>query len=99
VLHREEIPYPNGENGADVWNGAARCCCRLVQEPHEKVAIVGHMAEPPVHRLRRFEIAQQKRFPFGAPPENCSITVMKYIEAENQYFLYTFNDFSHLKTI
>lgn len=99
ALHREDLPYPNGENGADVWKRCSALLLQIVREPHEKVAIVAHGGTIRSIVCGVLGIAQQKRFRFGAPLENCSITVVKYIEAKNQYFLHTFNDFSHLKAI
>ena len=42
------------------------------------------------------DIPQEKRFYLGLPPENCSITVLKYNEKDEKFYLHIFNDYTHL---
>lgn len=95
-LHEEDIPYPNGENGAVVWRRCAAQLEKIVQQPYQKVAIVCHGGTIRSIICGVLSIPQEKRFYFGNPPENCSISIVRYREDEARFYLHSFNDCTHL---
>jgi len=96
VLHQEDIPYPNGENGRDVWSRCRISLEKLIALRHKKIAIVSHGGAIRSIVCGVLGIPQQKRFFLGAPLENCSISLIRYDEADKKFYLHAFNDFSHL---
>lgn len=93
-LHEEDLPYPNGESGTDVWNRCGALAEELLQKPGARVAVVCHGGVIRTLLCGLFQIPQVRRFLFGMPLENCSITIVK--QEEGQRYLHTFNDYSHL---
>ena len=93
-LHKEDIPYPNGENGDNVWQ---RCKCeleRINEIENNRIAIVCHGGTIRSIICGLLNISQEIRFFFGSPPEFCSIS--KIVKNDNQYFLHIFNDYNHI---
>jgi len=98
-LHEEDIPYPNGENGADVWSRCAPRLQEIIRQPHQKVAIVCHGGTIRSIICGILNLPQEKRFFFGNPPENCSISIVRYREEEARFYLHSFNDCAHLDAL
>lgn len=96
LLHNEDIPYPNGENGEDVWKRCRVELEEIIQSRYQKVAIVMHGGTIRATICGILDLPQQRRFYFGFPPENCSISIVKYQEEEKRFYLHSFNDISHL---
>lgn len=97
VLHKEDIPYPSGENGEDVWKRCKKQLEALAASQAERVAIVCHGGTIRSIICGVLEIPQQKRFYLGAPVENCSISMLRYSAMDKRFCLHMFNDFSHLE--
>ena len=93
-LHDEDIPYPNGENGQDVWQRCKAPLDVLLATNHQKIAIVCHGGTIRSIICGVLNLPQQKRFYLGAPLENASISILKYIDG--RVSLHTFNDIAHL---
>ncbi|MEA4833198.1 MAG: histidine phosphatase family protein [Oscillospiraceae bacterium] len=95
ISHDEDIAYPNGENGEAVWQR-----CKIIIQPlikkYNKVAIVCHGGTIRSIICGLLNISQEKRFYLGLPPENCSISIIKYNEKDEKYYLHVFNDHSHI---
>lgn len=96
VLHEEDIPYPNGEKGTDVWNRCIYEINNIKKLNYNRIAIVCHGGTIRSIICGVLNIPQQKRFYFGFPPENCSISMI--LLKENNFFLHTFNDYSHISS-
>lgn len=94
ALHEEDIPYPNGENGSDVWGRCKEELDNIIALQHNRIAIVCHGGTIRSIVCGILNLPQQKRFYFGAPPENCSISIILY--KEKNFYLHIFNDFSHI---
>lgn len=94
ILHEEDIPYPNGENGSDVWNRCKEELDSIIQSDYTRLAIVCHGGTLRSIICGILNIPQQKRFYFGHPPENCSISVL--VRKNSDFFLHSFNDYSHI---
>lgn len=92
--HKDDIPYPKGKNGADVWKRCKQEIDSIITSSYERVAIVCHGGTIRSIVCGILDIPQQKRFFFGYPPENCSVSIVKY--QNSQFYLHTFNDYSHI---
>jgi len=92
--HEEDIPYPNGENGADVWNRCKQEINSIIFSDYTRIAIVCHGGTIRSIACGILNIPQQRRFYFGLPPENCSISIV--VHKEKDFFLHSFNDYAHI---
>jgi len=91
--HDKDICYPGGENGADVWERCTIAVNRILSLSYERVLIISHGGSIRSLICGMLNIPQEQRFNFS-PPENCSISIVKYID---KFYLHTFNDFTHLQ--
>jgi len=94
ILHEADIPYPNGENGADVWHRCKQKIDEIVSLNYKRIAIVCHGGTIRSMICGILNIPQHKRFCLGAPTENCSVSIIIYKEKDS--VLHTFNDFVHI---
>ncbi|MEA4824709.1 MAG: histidine phosphatase family protein [Clostridiaceae bacterium] len=94
LLHEEDIPYPCGECGMDVWNRCKKEMDVILEANYNRIAIVTHGGTIRSIICGVLGIPQQKRFNFGFPPENCSISII--LQNDKSFCLHTFNDFYHL---
>jgi len=92
--HKEDVPYPNGECGGDVWNRAKEVLDEIVGLGLENVAIVAHAGLIRPLICGALNLPQARRFYFGRNIEHCSISILKY--EKNNFYLHTFNDYQHL---
>lgn len=96
--HEKDLPYPpDGECGQDVWLRAKKVMDEIVDSGLENVAVVAHGGTIRALICGVLNIPQTTRFYFGAPPENCSISLIKYNRDEGKYYLHRFNDTAHLE--
>lgn len=93
----EDIPYPNGENGEMVWTRCKKSIEKIIENNFERVAIITHGGAIRSIICGILNIPQERRFFFGYPPENCSISVIKFNAKDSKFYLHTFNDFTHLQ--
>jgi len=93
ALHEEDISYPNGENGADVWRRCKKEIDKIITYNYKRIAIVCHGGTIRSIICGVLNIPQQKRFYLGCPFVNCSINII--INKEKNFFLHTFNDFTY----
>ncbi|MDR1001281.1 MAG: histidine phosphatase family protein [Clostridiales bacterium] len=96
VLHNQDLPYPDGENGEDIWSRCKTQLESLIATHNKKIAIVCHGGTIRSIICGVLGIPQQKRFYLGLLLENCSISIIRYSEKEKRFYLHTFNDFSHI---
>lgn len=82
--HKEDIAYPEGENGEDVWNRCRESLERIQKRSGDngRVAIVCHGGTIRSMVCGFLGIPQVRRFFFGAPLQNCSVTVIKIIDGQ-----------------
>jgi broad specificity phosphatase PhoE len=93
--HDEDLPYPGGESGADAARRAMKVLAEIAQSGLDRVAVVVHGGIIRVALCAVLGIGQQKRFLFG-PPENTSISVIRYDREKKEFSVYSMNDASHL---
>ncbi|MCL2775556.1 MAG: histidine phosphatase family protein [Oscillospiraceae bacterium] len=94
ILHEEDMPYPNGESGADVWYRCKQQINEIVNLNYKRIAIVCHGGTIRSIICGILNIPQHRRFYFGMPPKNCSVSIVIYKEKDS--ILHTFNDYTHI---
>lgn len=94
-LFEEDIPYPGGENGADVWQRCEADLEQIVTLGHERIAIISHQGTIQSIICGILKLPQEKRYLFGEPIMHTSISVVQY--TNKKYWLHSFNDCSHLQ--
>ena len=95
LLHEEDIAYPNGENGNNVWKRCKKELDTIVLSNFSRIAIVCHGGTIRSIICGVLNIPQQYRFYFGSPLINCSISILVY--ENKKYYLNVFNDYNHIK--
>lgn len=96
--HEKDLRYPpDGENGGDVWNRASKIIEEIAHSNLENVAVVTHGGVIRATICGLLKISQTRRFYMGNPPQNCSISVIKYDRTNNEFILHSFNDYAHLE--
>lgn len=89
-LHKEDVAFPGGECGADVWERVQRFLMELVRKEYKRVAIVTHGGVIMSTVCGVLELPQQKRFLLGHPIENCSVTRLVY--EDGRFYLKSLNE-------
>lgn len=97
--HLSDVAYPNGECGEDVWKRSKRVINEIINSGLENVAVVAHGGIIRVLISGFLGLHQERRFFFGSPLENCSITLVKYDNKSKNFYIHYFNDYSHLEDI
>jgi len=97
TAHDDDTAYPSGESGGDVWRRCRPALEKIIASDYKKAAVVCHGGTIRSIICGILDIPQQKRFYLGVPPENCSISIIKYNEKDKKIILHTFNDYSHIK--
>ncbi len=96
--HKSDLRYPpNGECGDDVWQRAKDVIFEIADTNYESVAVVTHGGVIRSLICGLLNIDQNRRFYLGNPPENCSISMIKYNKKNREFFLHSFNDYAHLE--
>ncbi len=98
--HESDMCYPpDGECGRDVWERVWSFLERLVTTDHERVAIVTHGGVIKVILAGILGLEQQKRFLFGSPLKNCSMSILKYDHFNRSFSIQCYNNYSHIDGI
>ena len=93
---KEDLPYPGGENAADVIRRAVPVMDEIVKSGAETVAVVTHggvirsLVTHYLHMDGAYVPLLAKQL------ENCGITEFYYRESDGEMLLNRFNDFAHL---
>lgn len=93
----KDLPYPEGECGEDVKKRCFTVIDKIISSDYERVAMVLHGGTLRSLLCAFLNIGQVKRFYFGMPPENCSISVIKYNKESKEFYIHSFNDAAHLE--
>jgi broad specificity phosphatase PhoE len=97
-LHLTDIPYPpDGECGADVWKRAIKVMDEIIDLDLNEVAVVTHGGVIRALISGFLGLSQARRFYIGAPPENCSMSIIKYNRNDNNFYVHSINDYAHLE--
>jgi broad specificity phosphatase PhoE len=97
--HTSDVSYPNGECGGDVWERSKKTIKEIINSGLENVAVVAHGGMIRVLISGFLGLHQERRFFFGSPLENCSITLVKYDNKNKNFYIQYFNDYSHLEDL
>ena len=96
--HKSDLRYPpNGECGDDVWQRAKDVILEITETDYESVAVVTHGGVIRALVCGLLNIDQNRRFYLGNPPENCSMSLIKYNKISKEFFIHSFNDYAHLE--
>ena len=93
----EDIPYPGGENGAEVNNRAMPVIREMVRSGKKNIAVVTHGGTIRALLAELFGKNQARRFLFAVSLENTSITHLIYDNENDRFYLERFNDYAHLE--
>ena len=94
--HLTDMPYPGGECGADVAARALPVIDEIIASGAARAAVVVHGGVIRSLLCAFLGLGQEKRFQFGAPLENTSITIVRWDAKKARYFIHSLNDYSHL---
>jgi probable phosphoglycerate mutase len=94
--HAADLPYPGGECGADVVARALPVVEEILASGASRVALITHGGVIRSLLCAFLGLGQEKRFQFGDPLENTSMTTVHWNAKKARYFIHTFNDFAHL---
>lgn len=98
--HETDMRYPpDGECGTDVWERVKGFLDILVTSKYKKVALVTHGGVIKVILAGILGLEQQKRFCFGSPLKNCSISIIKYDHAGRSFSIHCYNNYTHIEKI
>lgn len=97
LKHLEDIPYPQGENGKDVFERASVILDEILKSGKQNIAIVTHGGVIRALISGLLGIPMNKKLLLGHSLENCSLTQLTYDERKKQWYLQRFNDYSHLE--
>lgn len=93
----EDIPYPGGECGADVYKRAMRTIEEILKSGKQNIAVVTHGGVIRSLLAGILGLDMSKKLLFGVSLENSSITQLFYDEKCNRFYLQRFNDYAHLE--
>jgi broad specificity phosphatase PhoE len=94
--HLSDVSYPNGECGGDVWKRSKETIEEIINSGLDNVVVVAHGGMLRVLLSEFVGLHQERRFFFGSPLENCSISLIKYDNKSRKFYIHYFNDYSHL---
>lgn len=92
----EDIPFPGGESGADVWNRAFPALMKVIRGGGENIAIVTHGGTIRSLVAGIMGLEQKDRLAISRTLENTSLTVVEYLPDKDRYTVETLNDYAHL---
>lgn len=98
---KEDLPFPGGENGGQVYERAMSCLDRIVDDAVEnnldRIAVVTHGGTIRSILAGVLNMRQQDRLLFCRTLENTSITQLDYDLTQCRYYVERINDYAHLK--
>lgn len=93
----EDLPFPGGECGQDVWNRTMPLIEKIAAGSYENVAVVTHGGV--IRSLLAGIVGGDfsKKLVFSKALENCSITQLRIEKENKRIFIERINDYSHLE--
>ncbi len=93
----EDLPYPGGENAADVIKRALPVLSKIAGSGIERAAVVTHggVIRSITAGILNMDLAKARLI--GGSLENCSITELDYTPQKQYFTLERFNDYAHLE--
>ncbi len=93
----EDIPYPGGETGTDVYERAMPIIREIAQSGKKNIVVVTHGGVIRALLAGLFSRSQAKRLLYATSLENTSITQLVYNPKLDCFYLERFNDSAHLE--
>lgn len=97
AMQTSDLPYPGGENGADVIRRVMPHVESICRQPEQRVAIVAHGGVIRALCAHLTQAPMKNKLKFAIDLENTAITQICFDEERNLFYLERFNDFSHLE--
>lgn len=93
----EDLPFPGGECGQDVWNRTMPVIEKIAAGPYDNVAVVTHGGV--IRSLLAGLVGGDfsKKLVFSKALENCSITQLRIEKENKRIFIERINDYAHLE--
>jgi len=96
-LLEEDIPYPGGECGREVFKRAMRTINEITDMDKKNIAVVTHGGEIRALVSGLLSLDMSKKLLLAASLENTSITHLFYNKERKRFYLQRFNDYAHLE--
>lgn len=90
--HQEDLPYPGGECGGDVYRRAFPVIQEIITGDIKAVAVVAHAGVIRALLCGFLGIGFERRLSIGSPLENCSISHVKYDKVSGTFVVHSIND-------
>lgn len=97
AMQTSDLPYPEGENGADVIRRVMPHWKKICASPEQRTAIVTHGGVIRALCAHLLETDLKNKLKFAIDLENTSITQISFDGERNLFYLERFNDFAHLE--
>lgn len=97
AMHTSDLPYPGGENGADVIARVMPHIRKICSEKENRAAVVTHGGVIRSLCAHLTETDMKNKLKYAVDLENTSITQICFDEERNLFYLERFNDFAHLE--
>lgn len=94
----EDIPYPGGECGRDVFKRAMVTMDEIRKSGKHNVAVITHGGVIRSLLAGLLDVNMSKKLLFAISLENCSVTQLIYDEEYKRFYLQRFNDYGHLES-
>lgn len=98
MLLEEDIPYPGGECGRQVFERAMRTIEEIRTSGKSNIAVVTHGGVIRALVSGLLGLDMSKKLLLGASLENTSITQLVYYNDSKRFYLQRFNDYAHLES-
>jgi broad specificity phosphatase PhoE len=94
--HDSDLPYPDGECGADVVRRCLPLIEEIVQSGMQRVVLATHGGTIRSLLCAFLGIGLEKRFLFGAPLANCGLTSIRWDPRRRSFLVHSVNETGHL---
>ena len=96
-LLEEDLPYPGGENGLDVYRRVREALLKITKQDKKRVCVVCHGGTIRSLLAGILNMHSAHRILFAKTLENCSITELFYDEKKDRFYVERVNDYAHLE--
>ena len=93
----EDLPYPGGENGQQVYHRAMKVLDEIISSQYENVAVVTHGGVIRALLAGCLKMNMANKFLIAKDLENTSITKLFYNKDKKRYYIESINDYAHLE--
>jgi probable phosphoglycerate mutase len=94
---KDDIPYPGGENGRQVYDRAIVTINEIIKSGKEDIAVITHGGVIRALLTGILGLDMSQKLLFALSLENTGITQLVYEENRNRFYLQSFNDYGHLE--